>query len=449
MKIPQAKRQKIELPPNGDSFRKMRLRTVIKENHGSSITKVEFNKLLPSTVTSSSTTSLNVLNCTNLVACIGSNELNIYDNFHCGKNFLDLFCNFVHKIPKKNPRDLPADEERHTPGAKLTCLTWISKPSPEHTNLAVGTEDGEILILSLASSRVTHILKGHTSAITTVMPVQVTSTTGDQGLLSSSRDGTVKLWNTTTGQCVTTYNVVDGGLAKVCESIKLMVETENSFLTSHPDGSIRRWLLDYKRFNDAVDACKSLPSASSFSSSSKKSKKKTFTTDNNDQNTHSLDESTYVFSSPKGRAISHFVAGKNGTILTCSNTGRVSIWKKGEKNIYTSTTTFTVPRGIDEFSTKSKSDSGSNKRAYSVATFKEFVVVGNEGGEIIVYSSITGSQVATLSHSRMNSRAGNITNLDVSVDGSTILASTSSGLLFRWSSKPVWDGEIFSDDEKV
>jgi hypothetical protein len=133
---------------------------------------------------------------------------------------------------------------------------------------------------------------------------------------------------------------------------------------------------------------------------------------------------------------------------------------------YTCISTFTVPRGIDEFSSKSKSQKSSSKksssaatavnkfgstngRTYSVATCNEFVVVGNEGGEIIVYNGRTGSQVALLSHSRMNSRAGDITHLDLSVDGSTILASTSSGLLFRWSCKPVWDGEILPDNDKA
>ena len=137
MQPPPSKRHKTteHTVPTDESFRNMQLRTVIRENHNSSINKVRFNKILPSGAVA--------LNCANLVACIGANELNIYDNFHCGKNFLDLFCNFVHKIPKENPRDLPTDEERHTAGAPLTCLAWVSKPTPEHTNLAVGTQDGE------------------------------------------------------------------------------------------------------------------------------------------------------------------------------------------------------------------------------------------------------------------------------------------------------------------
>ena len=56
---------------------------------------------------------------------------------------------------------------------------------------------------------------------------------------------------------------------------------------------------------------------------------------------------------------------------------------------------FTIPRG-PETKTKLVSTSkygGSDRRAVAVADSNEFVVVGNEGGEVIVYNGATGRQV--------------------------------------------------------
>ena len=89
----------------------------------------------------------------------------------------------------------------------------------------------------------------------------------------------------------------------------------------------------------------------------------------------------------------------------------------------------------------------SDRRAIAVATSNEFVVVGNEGGEVIVYNGATGSQVATMSHQRMGGRTGNIESLDVSRNGATVLVSTTLGLLFRWSCLPVWDEEKEPENE--
>jgi hypothetical protein len=461
---PAAKRRRLaeKHVPSGDNFRKMQLRTVIRENHGQAIEKVAFNN---TTVAEED----NSLNCNNLVASIGANQLNIYDNIHCDKNFLDLFCNFVHKVPKENLADVDPGEEHHTPGADLTCVTWVHKPAPENTNLAVGTKDGAILILSIASSSVTHVLKGHSSEVTHVVPIHVKSATGEQGLLSSSRDGQIKFWNVTTGRCVSTYKAVDGKLANACESIGLVVETDTTFLTSQPDGSVRRWVLDAAEFDTPVAAVPLTNTTSSSSSSSTtttttttSTTPSTSTSTSNKTNTaiHVLSESTCVISSPKPRPLSHFSSGENGALITGSNTGRISVWEKKTEDSkeYKCVTTFTVPRGeegssnnnaksrkkkVSSASSSSVSTSkyGTKGRNYAFACANEYVITGNESGEIIVYNGRTGSQVSKLSHSRMNARSGSIEDVDVSKDGTTILVSTSSGLLFRWSCLPVWEGE--------
>ena len=84
----------------------------------------------------------------------------------------------------------------------------------------------------------------------------------------------------------------------------------------------------------------------------------------------------------------------------------MSVWKKEEKKKkkkkkddeeeqYQCISDFTIPRG-PETKTKLASTSkygGSDRRAVAVATSNEFVVIGNEGGEVIVYNGATGRQV--------------------------------------------------------
>lgn len=78
-----------------DKFELMRLRRIVKENHGSDINQVI---MFPSRRTVSKEDGdiqedLNV-EATNLVATVGSAQANIYDNEHCGDH-LDIMSHFV------------------------------------------------------------------------------------------------------------------------------------------------------------------------------------------------------------------------------------------------------------------------------------------------------------------------------------------------------------------
>ncbi|KAJ3200510.1 hypothetical protein HK099_002626, partial [Clydaea vesicula] len=104
---------------------------IIKENHLKEITLVKFN--------------LNVninkdLDVSNLVATIGSNQLNVYDNEHCGDH-LDIMSNFQLK-----------------PEETLKAMCWINI---EEDCLMAVSSSNIIRLLSLARSMEVFTLNGH------------------------------------------------------------------------------------------------------------------------------------------------------------------------------------------------------------------------------------------------------------------------------------------------
>ncbi len=67
--------------------------------------------------------------------------------------------------------------------------------SPDHKELAAGTNDGRIPFFTLADGKQARVLTGHTSAVT-----GLAYHPGGQFLASSSKDRTVRLWNPTNPQ---------------------------------------------------------------------------------------------------------------------------------------------------------------------------------------------------------------------------------------------------------
>lgn len=102
----------------------------------------------------------------------------------------------------------------------LNTLSWIYKKTD--TLLATGGADGDIHILSVALSKEIAILKGHTSkypnlqAEKTHSPfilrnfleqiIDIKTNPHDQKyILSVSKDGTVRLWNTEKRRCMVVF----------------------------------------------------------------------------------------------------------------------------------------------------------------------------------------------------------------------------------------------------
>lgn len=88
------------------------------------------------------------------------------------------------------------------PGA--TAVGWIGEANANQARWAVGYSDGQIQILDSIKGRGTPVrsyLKGHTGAITALTGFK------DPYLVSGSADGSVKLWDTSTGKELKSFNV--------------------------------------------------------------------------------------------------------------------------------------------------------------------------------------------------------------------------------------------------
>ncbi|KAK3819619.1 MAG: WD40-repeat-containing domain protein [Benniella sp.] len=85
--------------------------------------------------------------------------------------------------------------------------------SPDGENLAVGLENGKVIVYSTSNCETLWTLDGHNLGITGL----VYSPEGD-GIASSSEDGTVRLWNTGTGGCNHIVNGHGGGVTSVVYS---------------------------------------------------------------------------------------------------------------------------------------------------------------------------------------------------------------------------------------
>jgi WD40 repeat protein len=116
---------------HSEFFKQLHLSRLIKENHGETIRACKFY--------TSSTADPN--EPFNLIATIGSNQANIYDNQHLG-NHLDIVSQFN------------IDSEHD-----FTCCCWVSVEAD--ALLVLGSTDFKIHILSLARSKEIMVLQGH------------------------------------------------------------------------------------------------------------------------------------------------------------------------------------------------------------------------------------------------------------------------------------------------
>ncbi len=73
------KKSKNDAMATTEILKKLILRRIVKENHGRPIKHIAFNFTSPCNA--------------NLVATVGANQANIYDNENCGSH-LDIMCNY-------------------------------------------------------------------------------------------------------------------------------------------------------------------------------------------------------------------------------------------------------------------------------------------------------------------------------------------------------------------
>lgn len=145
-------------------FGNMRLRRIVKENHGCDINQLSFffnnkNFSAPVSIELNKTfdkrgaVQRDSTDTSNVLATVGGCELSVYDNEHCGDH-LDIMSNF----------DMTPEEEENKNKYILETFCWLYKKGD--ALLATAGADGIIHILSLAHSEEIMALEGHSSKVT-------------------------------------------------------------------------------------------------------------------------------------------------------------------------------------------------------------------------------------------------------------------------------------------
>ena len=110
-----------------------------------------------------------------------------------------------------------------------TVLTFLA----DGACLASGNESGEIFLWDVVTGLRVLCLEGHVKYITLL-----SASPRESLLASASWDGTVRIWNTTTGECLHTHNVDAASLAFFPDGERLAIGCE--------DGWLQLWNCDTK-----------------------------------------------------------------------------------------------------------------------------------------------------------------------------------------------------------
>lgn len=212
-----------------DALRALRLKTVIRENHGAArTTRVEFAR-------GSARTS-------NLYATCGGSAVTVYDDAHFGDHTA-IVAQYAHETTA------------HQTGGEITCVCFARSEDDEKENetattrggghefgdaiVTAGDEHGWISVISVAENRVVGRLNAHPGS----RVVDVDGACARDGfVVSVGEDGFLKAWDVFggpdgEGECVGTFDVGTNARSVACDANGAFA------VTGHADGVARRWNL--------------------------------------------------------------------------------------------------------------------------------------------------------------------------------------------------------------
>ncbi|KAI8084345.1 WD40-repeat-containing domain protein, partial [Gilbertella persicaria] len=177
----------------------MRLRRIVKENHGYNISQLGFffnnkHSEAPGSLEhhkafdKRGVVQRDSADTSNVLGTVGGCELSVYDNEHCGDH-LDIMSNF----------DITPEDESLVHKHQLETFCWSYRDGD--VLLATAGGDGLVHIISLANSEEIMALQGHKK---TIYDLQ-SHPHNDNMILSTSKDGTMRLWDIHSGQCLVVF----------------------------------------------------------------------------------------------------------------------------------------------------------------------------------------------------------------------------------------------------
>ncbi|KAG0163007.1 hypothetical protein DFQ30_000888 [Apophysomyces sp. BC1015] len=327
-------------------FANMRLRRIVKENHACDISQLSFffnskNFSAPVGIDLNKTfdkrgaVQRDQTDTSNVLATAGGCQINVYDNEHCGDH-LDIMSNF----------DLTVLQTEEDPVKRdLRTVCWLYKEGDAW--LATAGADGLIHLISLANSQEVDILHGHTRPVHDLQG----HPHSDNYILSTSRDGTIRLWDIDAKKCLVIF------------------EADATVAVRTARGELREWQIPA---HTAVDE-EPITVEKRHSRLLKK-----------------MHGDSYIglFISNAAerliRSILDCIRYANGNILSKSINGRMEYWDGDQE------------KSIRSFRVRT----GENFSRFDVSLDERFFCVGTSQGSVYIYNLETGKMVSELAHRR-------------------------------------------------
>mmetsp|Transcript_13816 Transcript_13816/g.25576 ORF Transcript_13816/g.25576 Transcript_13816/m.25576 type:complete len:415 (-) Transcript_13816:78-1322(-) len=366
----------------------LHLRKIIKENHGQPLESLAFNRAKPNE---------------NMLATVGGGMVSIYDNNHCGGH-LDLSCYF-----NNSPTV-------YSEGGLATDVEWLFTKDlfDNEALLAFGCKSGEIGILSVCETRVVGLLKGHTGEILNLRA----HPTLPGHLVTSSSDGTIRLWN-----ALSTLDCSKGNQNATCVAIWKPPHTAQAIAIS-PDGT----RIAFGCGNGSVTTfALDLEKASSASKEAE---------------TEEVDvEWNQVAPAPrKGCRIDCLEFAEENRLVVHDASGRLNVWSLETLSVVCS---MLVPKG-DVGKRGVRGLSSKSQTRFGISSCGQYLCCGNPAGEVFIFELTSGKRISKLSMPRIK---GFVTAAAFSHDSKSVALCTDDSLLWRWDHAIMEPAPSQSEDE--